>query len=320
MGRIPGVDPEQFPEFTEQQTQDVDKDGQPAEAREDLVARLRSEAEQGLHAKREITVEVEEKGSSFMQVFTPGGMEEMGIDTNALNNPFGGSKHFTRTATVEEAFQILVEAEAKQRMDENSINREALHRAEQSGIIFIDELDKVAMKSGGDGGPAVSREGVQRDLLPIIEGSTVPSKFGSIETDHILFIGAGAFHISSPDDLIPELQGRLPIQVRLDSLGEDDFTRILTEPKSSLTKQYQQLLDVEGTELEFTKEAIDEIAHAASELNEKTENIGARRLHTVLEALLEGLMFDAPEDIESKVVIDVQFVRERLKPILARSS
>jgi ATP-dependent HslUV protease ATP-binding subunit HslU len=255
-----------------------------------------------------------------MQVFTPGGMEEMGIDTNAFNNPFGGSKQFTRTATVEEAFAILVEAEAKQRMDENSINREALHRAEQSGIIFIDELDKVAMKSGGGSGPEVSREGVQRDLLPVIEGSTVPSKFGSIQTDHILFIGAGAFHISSPDDLIPELQGRLPIQVRLDSLGEDDFTRILTEPKSALTKQYQQLLEVEGTELEFTKEALDEIAHAASELNEKTENIGARRLHTVLEALLEGLMFDAPEDIDSKVVIDVKFVRERLKPILDRSS
>ncbi|HRK21824.1 MAG TPA: AAA family ATPase, partial [Fimbriimonadaceae bacterium] len=188
-------------------------------------------------------------------------------------------------------------------------------RTEQTGIIFLDELDKVAGKSGGSG-PDVSREGVQRDLLPIIEGSTVATKFGPVKTDHILFIAAGAFHISKPSDLIPELQGRMPIRVELEALTEDDFRRILREPKNALTKQYISLLKVEGVELSFTDDALDEIARLAAEVNSKTENIGARRLHTMMEKLLEDILFDAPEKAPKKLKLDAKQVRERLAELV----
>lgn len=240
-----------------------------------------------------VEIETEESSNPFVQVFSPQGLEEMGLDMSQLGSPFP-SKRTTRTVPVSEAREILFGEEARKMIDRQGVQREAIHRTEQTGIIFLDELDKVAGKQGGSG-PDVSREGVQRDLLPIIEGSTVATKFGPVTTDHILFIAAGAFHMAKPSDLIPELQGRLPIRVELESLTEEDFRRILREPRNALTKQYVKLLATEGVELAFTDDALDAIASLAAEVNSKTENIGARRLHTVMEKLLEELLFDAPE-------------------------
>jgi len=285
------------------------------ERREQLRARLRS----GEFNHRDVEIDVEEANNPFLQVFTPGGMEEMGIDTNQLGGAFGGTKRVSRKATVNEARVVLLEEESKRLVDRSSINREAINRAEQTGIIFLDEIDKVAGKNGGSG-PDVSREGVQRDLLPIIEGSTVASKFGPIRTDHILFIAAGAFHMSKPGDLIPELQGRLPIRVELDSLGQDDFRRILQEPKNALTKQYVQLLAVDGVTVSFTADGLDQVAKMATELNAKTDNIGARRLHTMMERLLEPELFDAPEAETKSVRFDAATVEKRLAPFVAEAT
>lgn len=213
--------------------------------------------------------------------------------------------------TVEEAKEVLIESEARKMIDSGSVNKDAVTRTEQTGIIFLDELDKVAGKTGGSG-PDVSREGVQRDLLPIIEGSTVATKFGPVRTDHILFIAAGAFHMAKPSDLIPELQGRLPIRVELETLTEGDFRRILNEPKNALIRQYQLLLAVEGVDVTFTEDALDEIAKLATEVNSRTENIGARRLHTMLEKLLEEVLFEAPDVKKKKIEFDAELVRERL--------
>jgi ATP-dependent HslUV protease ATP-binding subunit HslU len=258
-----------------------------------------------------VEIETEEPSNPFVQVFTPQGMEEMGLDSNQIGNPFG-SRRTTRQATVGEAMEVLIEEEARKVVDQTSIRREAVVRAEQTGIIFLDELDKVASKSSGGNGPDVSREGVQRDLLPIIEGSTVATKFGPVRTDHVLFIAAGAFHMSRPSDLIPELQGRLPIRVELENLTEQDFRRILQEPKNALTKQYELLLQTEGIELSFTSDALDEIAKIAADVNTRTENIGARRLHTVMEKLLEDVLFDAPEIGKKKIKMDRKLVQDRL--------
>ncbi len=258
----------------------------------------------------QVEIEVEEATNPFVQVFSPQGMEEMGLDVGNVASPFP-SRKTARRVTVGEARQILFEEEARHSMDRPGIHREAVARAEQTGMIFIDELDKVAGKSGGVG-PDVSREGVQRDLLPIIEGSTVQTKFGPVRTDFILFICAGAFHMSKPSDLIPELQGRLPIRVELEPLTEADFRRILREPKNALTKQYQKLLEADGVKLEFTEDALDELARLAVEVNSKTENIGARRLHTVMEKLLEDALFDAPDAGEKSIRMDANQVRERL--------
>lgn len=283
--------------------------------RKERRARLRQEIIDGQHDDREVEVEVEEGGGSqFLQVFTPQGMEEMGLDMNQLMGG-GRTQIGYRKTKVKEAIDLLTENEAKKRIDKTAIGREALERTEQTGIIFIDEIDKVAMASGGSG-PDVSREGVQRDLLPVIEGSTVASKFGPIRTDHILFVCAGAFHVSKPSDLIPELQGRLPIRVELQSLDNDDFVRILTEPKNALTKQYQKLLSVEGVELDFEHDALVELAKMAAEVNKKAENIGARRLHTMLERLLEDFMYDAPEVTEKSIKITAQFVRDELGEVV----
>ncbi len=275
---------------------------------------LLDEVRKGHHDRRIVEVEVEEPQSNFLQVFTPQGMEEMGLD----GLPIGGSgvRRFRRKVTVHDAREILTEVEAKRQTDTVAIHREAVHRAEQTGIIFIDEIDKVAMKGGGGSGPEVSREGVQRDLLPVIEGCTVQTKFGPVRTDHVLFICAGAFHMSRPSDLIPELQGRLPIRVELSELDQMDFRRILKEPKNALTKQYQMLLETEGVELSFTDDSLDEIALMAAAVNEKTQNIGARRLHTVLEKLLEEEMFGAPNLKEKKVTIDRIKVQLRLAELV----
>ncbi|HVT10972.1 MAG TPA: ATP-dependent protease ATPase subunit HslU [Fimbriimonadaceae bacterium] len=260
-----------------------------------------------------VEVEIEEASNPFVQVFTPQGMEEMGLDNNALS-PFP-SRRSTRKVTVLEAKQILFEDEARKMIDQAGIKREAIVRTEQTGIIFLDELDKVASKGSGGSGPDVSREGVQRDLLPIIEGSTVATKYGPVRTDHILFVAAGAFHMAKPSDLIPELQGRLPIRVELENLSEEDFKRILREPKNALTKQYEKLLAVEGVKVSFTDDALDEIARVAAEVNAKTENIGARRLHTVMEKLLETILFEAPDISQKDIGFNREDVRTRLSAL-----
>lgn len=302
-----GGEEQEQPEGTEPQ--------ETMEEREARLAKLKKEISDGLHDAKVVEVEFEEaQGSQFLQVFTPQGMEEMGLDMNQLMGR-GGPKMGYRRAPVKEALEILTQNEAKKRIDTGSIAKDAIERAEQTGIIFIDEIDKVAMPSGGSG-PDVSREGVQRDLLPIVEGSVVATKFGPLNTDHILFIAAGAFHVSKPGDLIPELQGRLPIRVRLESLGEQDFVRILKEPKNALTKQYIKLLGVDGVKVEFKEEAMDEIAKYAILVNEKAGNIGARRLHTLLERLLEDYLYDAPDVAPPVVTVDAAFVREQLEPIV----
>ncbi|MBI5708458.1 MAG: ATP-dependent protease ATPase subunit HslU [Armatimonadetes bacterium] len=294
--------------------EDEEVDSESYEEAEKRRAALRKRLLKQLQGKalddKVVEVEVEEPSSPFVQVFSPQGLEEMGLDVGGMSSPFQ-SRRSTRKVTVAEAKEVLFQQEAQKMVDRQGVHREAVQRAEQTGIVFIDEIDKVAGKSGGSG-PDVSREGVQRDMLPIIEGSTVASKFGPVRTDHILFICAGAFHMSKPSDLIPELQGRLPIRVELENLTEDDFRRILREPQNALTTQYSKLLKADGVSLTFTEKALDEIARIAVEVNSKTENIGARRLHTVMERLLEDLMFDAPEGAAKKVEIDDAKVRERL--------
>jgi len=220
-----------------------------------------------------------------------------------------------RKVPVREARKLLVQEEANKLIDMDEVIQESIQRAEQHGIIFIDEIDKIAGREGGVG-PDVSREGVQRDILPIVEGSTVMTKYGPVKTDHILFIAAGAFHVAKPSDLIPELQGRFPIRVELTSLEADDFVRILTEPENALIKQYTALIETEGVKVQFTDEAIREIARLAAEVNRQTEDIGARRLHTVMEKLLEDLSFEAPDINLETVVITAEYVREKLRDIV----
>ena len=227
---------------------------------------------------------------------------------------FGGRSR-KRKLKVPEAFEQLTQEEEHKLIDMDSVARTAVQRVEQGGIIFVDEIDKIAGREGGQG-PDVSREGVQRDILPIVEGTTVNTKYGIVRTDHILFIAAGAFHVSKPSDLIPELQGRFPIRVELESLGRDDFVRILTEPKNALVKQYIALLDTEGITLTFTEDAIDRIATLAMEVNDRTENIGARRLHTVMEKLLDEISFEGPDLVDKSVTIDDAYVRRMLDDIV----
>jgi len=297
-------EPEAEPEEEEVEAYDPEKaERERQEKREALRAQLRA----GELDKEYVEVDTEEPNQPFVQVFSAQGMEEMGLDSVGGF----GTRTVTRRLTVADARPLLVDLEAGTMIDKGSIHREAVERTEQTGIVFLDEIDKVAIKSEGSG-PDVSREGVQRDLLPIIEGSTVPTKFGPVRTDHILFIAAGAFHMASPSDLIPELQGRLPIRVTLESLGEADFRRILREPKNALTKQYEKLLGTEGITLNFTEGALDVIAYCASEVNKKAENIGARRLHTIMERLLEDLLFDAPECGAQTVNIDDETVRSKI--------
>jgi ATP-dependent HslUV protease ATP-binding subunit HslU len=216
---------------------------------------------------------------------------------------------------VPDALKQLTQDEAQKLIDMDEVVREAVHRVEQSGIVFIDEIDKIAGRERA-AGPDVSREGVQRDLLPIVEGSTVNTKYGPVRTDHILFIAAGAFHVAKPSDLIPELQGRFPIRVELEPLTKDDFVRILTEPKGALVRQYQALLEAEGVTVDFTRDGLDEIAATAVQVNERTENIGARRLFTIMERLLERVLFDAPDLTERTIRVDAQYVKERLRDVV----
>ena len=274
--------------------------------------KFRSYLREGKLQDREVELEVAERGMPLIEILPGSGMEEMDIQIKDMLGGLFPQRKKRRRVKVPEALKLLTEQEAQKLIDMDKVIQEAIARVEQTGIVFLDELDKVAGREGGHG-PDVSREGVQRDLLPIIEGSTVSTKYGAVRTDHILFIAAGAFHVSKPSDLIPELQGRFPIRVELDSLSKEDFVRILTEPQNALIKQYTALLATEGIEIQFTPDAIDEIAALAALVNERTENIGARRLHTVLEKLLEEISFRGPELRGQQVAIDSAYVRSRLQ-------
>ncbi|NUL82203.1 MAG: ATP-dependent protease ATPase subunit HslU [Armatimonadetes bacterium] len=278
-------------------------------------ATVRDQVRSGARDSETIEIEVDEPMSPFFQVFSPQGIEEMSLDSDGATNPFIPRSKTARTVTIGEAKELLSQEEARKMIDRSAVVREAVFRAEQTGIVFLDELDKIAGRERGNG-PDVSREGVQRDLLPIIEGATVVTKFGPVRTDHILFIAAGAFHVSKPSDLIPELQGRLPIRVELEDLGQLEFERILREPENALTKQYQRLLGTEGVRLEFTEDGIDEIARFAAEVNRQTENIGARRLHTVMERLMEDIAFAAPDLPSMDITIDGTIVREKIGSVV----
>ncbi len=279
--------------------------------------RLRQMLRAGALDDRVVEVEIAAQAPTpAMEIFTGQGMEEMGLQIQDMLGSLFPKRRKRKSMKIPEAREVLKEQEAARLVDQERVTELALEKAQNDGIIFIDEIDKIAAREGGRG-PDVSREGVQRDILPIVEGSTVHTKYGVVKTDHILFIAAGAFHMSKPSDLIPELQGRFPIRVELDPLGKDDFVRILTEPQNALTRQYRALLETEGIELEFTPDGIEEMADMAARVNEKTENIGARRLHTIMERVLEELSFTAPDLAERKVVVDRAYVRERLKDIVA---
>ncbi|MDA8326545.1 MAG: ATP-dependent protease ATPase subunit HslU [Nitrospiraceae bacterium] len=276
--------------------------------------KLRSQLRDGKLDDRYVEIEVRERTMPF-GIVSNVGLEELEVNLKDMLGSFLPEKTKKRKVKVAEALDILADEEANKLIDMDKVNREAVERTEQSGIIFIDEIDKIAAKGAGYG-PDVSREGVQRDLLPVVEGSTVSTKYGPVKTEHILFIAAGAFHTAKPSDLIPELQGRFPIRVELDSLEKSDFIRILREPHNALLKQYAALLATESIELEFKDDAVDEIAGIAASVNEKTENIGASRLHTVLEKLLEDISFEAPEKQKGSLVIDKPYVDERLAEIV----
>ncbi len=279
---------------------------------------LRKKLREGKLDSEVIEIEVPEKMGPMLEIFSSAGIEEMGFQMkDVFGNMFGTPKK-KRKVTVKDAWDIFTEEESQKLIDSEELVKEAVRRVEQSGIIFIDEIDKIASTSRGSGsGPDVSREGVQRDILPLVEGSTVMTKYGPVKTNHILFIAAGAFHVSKPSDLIPELQGRFPIRVELQALTVDDFVRILVEPENSLVKQYKAMIETEGVELEFTDEAIKKIAEIAFQINESSENIGARRLYTVMEKLLEEVSFEAPELNGGKIPITPEYVETRLKDILA---
>jgi ATP-dependent HslUV protease ATP-binding subunit HslU len=262
-----------------------------------------------------VEIEVEEKNPSFMEVFSGSGMEGVGINLQDMFGNLMPAKRKKRKMTISEARKILTNEEAGRLIDMDEVYRIAINRTEQDGIIFLDEIDKIAGREEGYG-PDVSRGGVQRDILPIVEGSTIMTKYGAVKTDHILFIAAGAFHVNKPSDLIPELQGRFPIRVELQTLTKEDLKRILTEPHNSLLKQYTALLATEEVKIDFSPEAIDYIAAVAAQVNERTEDIGARRLHTIMEKVLEELLFHAPYMQGHQIVIDQAFVKQRLDKIM----
>ncbi len=276
--------------------------------------KLRKQLRDGKLDDRMVEIEVQGRANPI-EIITNQGVEEMDINIKEMLPGIFGGQTRHRKMTVLDALDTLAQEEEQKLIDMEQITRQAVERAEQSGIVFLDEMDKIAGREGGRG-PEVSREGVQRDLLPIVEGTTVNTRHGMIRTDHILFIAAGAFHVTKPSDMIPELQGRFPIRVELRSLTKDDFVRILTEPKNALTKQYLALLDTEGVQLEFTADAVEEIARTAMMVNEQTEDIGARRLHTVMEKLLDKISFDAPDMKEKSVKIDANYVQEQLSSIV----
>ena len=284
----------------------------PVETREKLGRWL----DEGKLEEREVEIDVKEQNYPSFEIFTAQGVEEMGVNVKDMLPGLFGGRSKRKKMRVGDAREILIQEEADKLVDQQNVAREAIERVEQSGIVFLDEIDKIAGRQQASHGPDVSREGVQRDLLPIVEGTTVNTKYGMVKTDHILFIAAGAFHVAKPADLIPEMQGRFPIRVELESLTEDDFVRILREPKHALTMQYTALLSTEGVELRFSEDAIREIARYAALVNEKTENIGARRLHTILERVLDELSFDASERRGQQLTIDAAYVQRVLADII----
>jgi ATP-dependent HslUV protease ATP-binding subunit HslU len=277
--------------------------------------KLRKKLKDGQLNDRFVEVDVKSSQMAPFEIFSSSGVEEIGISISEMMPNMFGSKPKKRKMTVEEAIDYLIQEEQNRLLDMDQISNTAIQRVEQMGIIFLDEIDKIAGREGSSGGPMVSREGVQRDLLPIIEGTTVNTKYGMVKTDHILFIGAGAFHVTKPADLIPELQGRFPIRVELDSLSKNDFIKILTEPKNALVKQSIALMGTEGLELVFTDDAIQEVARICEHLNATSENIGARRLYTIMEKVLEEISYDASDLENAKVKIDQKYVNERVDDI-----
>jgi ATP-dependent HslUV protease ATP-binding subunit HslU len=277
--------------------------------------KLRAQLREGKLNDRTIETDVRERAIP-LGVISAGGMEDMEINIKEMLGQFFPDRAKKRRMKVPDALRVLAQEEADKLVDMDAVSREALSRVEQNGIVFLDEIDKIAGRER-QGGPDVSREGVQRDLLPVVEGTTVNTKHGMVRTDHVLFIAAGAFHVSKPSDLIPELQGRFPIRVELEPLGKAEFVRILTEPRNALTRQYRELLATEGVDVEFTPEAVEEIAALAERVNERTENIGARRLHTVLEKMLEEISFEAPEISPARITITPAYVRDKLADIAA---
>ncbi|HEY6307202.1 MAG TPA: ATP-dependent protease ATPase subunit HslU [Candidatus Angelobacter sp.] len=277
--------------------------------------KLRQQLREGALDNRDVELEVRERNMPAFEIISNQGVEEMDINIKDMLPNIFGQRTKKRKMKVSEAFEYLIQEEESKLIDMDHVTRVAVERVEQSGIIFLDEIDKIAGRESGHG-PDVSREGVQRDILPIVEGTTCNTRYGMVRTDHILFIAAGAFHVSKPSDLIPELQGRFPIRVELKSLTMTDFIAILTEPKSSLVKQYTALLETEGLKLTFTREALDEIAGFAFKVNESTENIGARRLHTIMERVLDEISFNAPDMTEKTVGVDADYVRKMLADIV----
>jgi ATP-dependent HslUV protease ATP-binding subunit HslU len=277
--------------------------------------KLRQQLREGKLDDRVVEIEVREKSFPTFEIVSNQGVEEMDINVKDMLPNIFGQRTKKRKMKVSEAMDYLVQEEEQRLVDMDQVQRTALQRVEQSGIIFLDEIDKIAGRESGHG-PDVSREGVQRDILPIVEGTTVNTRYGMVRTDHVLFIAAGAFHVSKPSDLIPELQGRFPIRVELHSLTIEDFIRILTEPKSSLVKQYTALLETENLKLEFTPEALAEVARFAFRVNESTENIGARRLHTIMERVLDEISFEAPEMKQREITVDADYVRKMLADIV----
>ena len=279
---------------------------EPSAAESETRVKFRRMLRNGELDEREIELEL--SANISMDIMTPPGMEEMGQQLKSMFANLGGSKSNKRTLTIKAARPLLIEEEAARLVNEEDIRSAAIEACEQHGIVFIDEIDKVAKRGDNVGGGDVSREGVQRDLLPLVEGSNVSTKYGTVKTDHILFIASGAFHLTKPSDLIPELQGRFPIRVELGALSKEDFVRILTEPKAALTKQYVALMATEGLDINFTDEAVERLAEIAAQVNERQENIGARRLHTVLERLLDSLSYEAPDRDGQQVTIDRAYV------------
>lgn len=295
-------------------TPSANPENQEVESNSDTRQKLRKLLREGKLDERFVDIEVTSKNMPI-QIFSPSGMDEMDVNISDMIGNLFPKKTKKRKVKVQEAMEALTQEEAHKLIDTDNVVTLAIDRVEQSGIIFIDEIDKIAGRESS-AGPDVSREGVQRDLLPIIEGCTVNTKHGMVKTDHILFVGAGAFHVSKPSDLIPELQGRFPIRVELEPLTTDDFVNILTKPKNALIKQYVELLNTENIELVFTDDSIQEIAETAQSVNESTENIGARRLYTIMEKMLDDISFEAPDMTEEKIVIDAKYVKDKIADIV----
>jgi ATP-dependent HslUV protease ATP-binding subunit HslU len=293
----------------------IDASTSMAESSNRTREKLRQQLREGKLDDRTVEIETRERNFPSFEIISNQGVEEMDVNIKDMLPNIFGQRTKKRKMKVNEAFEYLIQEEEQRLIDMEQVTRVAIDRVENSGIIFLDEIDKIAGRESGHG-PDVSREGVQRDILPIVEGTTVNTRYGMVRTDHILFVAAGAFHVSKPSDLIPELQGRFPIRVELQSLTMEDFIRILTEPKSSLTKQYVALLETEGVKLEFTPDALEEVARFAFRVNEGTENIGARRLHTIMERVLDEISFDAPEKKGQQFTVDAAYVQKMLSEIV----